>query len=127
MPELSEADWQSRVMDAARRAGWLCCHFRAALTQRGRWVTPLQGDKGAPDLLLAKDGRVLLAELKKTGGKPTPEQKAWLAAAGGHGRLWLPENWEAVLIDLGITKRSPLSREDVLDRTLDASDRGDTA
>jgi len=116
---LSEADWQSRVMDAARRAGWLCVHYRPARTPRGNWVTPLAGDKGAPDLLLAKDGRVLFAELKRDGGMPTPEQVAWLKALGGHGRIWRPQDWEAVQLDLGITKRAPLSIEDRLARHLD--------
>lgn len=122
-PPLSEADFQQRVMDAARRAGWMVAHFRPAKTQTGRWVTPMAGDKGFPDLALAKDGRVLLAELKRDTGKPTPEQVAWLAAAGGHGRLWRPENWEAVLLDLGVTKRPPRSTEDVADLTEDARDR----
>lgn len=122
---MSEADFQRRVMDTARLAGWLCVHYRPGKTQRGRWVTPLSGDKGAPDLLLAKDGRVLLAELKRDGGKPTPEQRAWLAELGGHGRLWRPANWEAVLLDLGVTQRPPLTQEDVFERTADAA-QGET-
>lgn len=97
---MSEADFQQRVMDTARLAGWLCCHFRPAKTQRGRWVTPMAGDKGFPDLALAKDGRVLLAELKTDKGKPTPEQVAWLSAVGGHGRLWRPTDWPDVLKEL---------------------------
>lgn len=126
-PPLSEAQWQQRVMDTARAAGWLVVHFRPAMTRGGRWVTPMTGDAGFPDLVLAKDGRVLLAELKRDSEKPTPAQNAWLAAAGGHGRLWQPRHWEAVLIDLGVTKRAPLSTGDVFDRTADAGDRGDTA
>lgn len=123
--KLSEADFQLRVMDAARRAGWRVAHFRPAKTQRGNWITPMAGDKGFPDLALAKDGRVLLAELKTDDGKPTPQQVAWLAAAGGHGRLWQPRHWEAILLDLGVTKRPPLTREDVFDRTADAASKGD--
>jgi hypothetical protein len=115
-PPLSEAAFQQRVMEAARRAGWLCCHFRPAKTQRGNWITPMAGDKGFPDLALAKDGRVILAELKSDKGKPSKEQLAWLAAVGGHGRLWSPENWEAILLDLGVTNRAPLSAEDRADR-----------
>ncbi len=115
-PQLSEAAFQQRVMDAARHAGWLCVHFRPAKTQRGVWVTPMAGDKGFPDLALAKDGRVILAELKSDKGKPSKEQLAWLAAVGGHGRLWSPENWEAILLDLGVTKPPPMSAEDQADR-----------
>jgi hypothetical protein len=120
---LSEADFQQRVMDAARRAGWRVAHFRAAKTQRGNWITPMTGDKGFPDLALAKDGRVILAELKSDKGKPSKEQLAWLAAVGGHGRLWSPENWEAILLDLGVTKRAPMSVEERQERALgDARD-----
>lgn len=126
---MSEADFQQRVMDTARLAGWLCCHFRPAKTQRGRWVTPMAGDKGFPDLALAKGGRVLLAELKTDDGKPTPQQVAWLAAAGGHGRLWQPRHWEAILLDLGVTKPPPMSAEARAERlqelTVDAASKGD--
>jgi hypothetical protein len=118
---LSEADFQRRLMDAARLAGWLCVHYRPGKTQRGRWVTPMSGDKGAPDLLLAKDGRVLLAELKTDKGRPTLEQQAWLAELGAHGRLWRPAQWEAVLLDLGVTKRPPLTDEDRFERASDAA------
>src|SRR5262245_496140 len=114
-------------MDAARMAGWMVAHFRPAKTQRGRWITPMAGDKGFPDLVLAKDGRVLLAELKTDKGTPSPEQVAWLAAVGTHGRLWRPDDWPAVLIDLGIAERPALSAEDRADllreRTEDARDR----
>ena len=101
-PHLSEGDFQRRVMDTARIAGWRCAHFRPAQTQRGRWVTPMAGDKGFPDLVLAKAGRLWVAELKRDVGKPTAEQTAWLAALGEHGRLWRPADWERVLVDLGV-------------------------
>jgi hypothetical protein len=119
---LSEADFQRRVMDTARLAGWMCCHYRPSINRRGRWSTAVEGDKGAPDLILAKAGRVLLAELKSDRGRATLEQRTWLAQLGSHGRLWAPANWEAVLLDLGITKRTPLSPEDVFERTQDAAE-----
>ena len=115
-PPLSEADFQRWFIEAARLGGWKVCHFRPGKTQRGRWVTPIQGDKGAPDLILAKDGRVLLVELKRDSGKPTREQVEWLAAAGGHGRLWRPENRAAILVDLGLTKPPLQSAEARADR-----------
>lgn len=101
---LSEADWQRRVMDTARIAGFRCAHFRAAIDRSGRWSTPMEGDKGVPDLILAKGGRVLLAELKSDRGKPTVEQRAWLEALGDHGRLWRPADWDQVLADLGVAR-----------------------
>lgn len=104
-------------MGAARTAGWLCAHFRPAQTQRGRWITPMAGDKGFPDLVLAKHGRLLLAELKTDKGRPSREQEAWLAALGSHGRLWRPAQWGEVQHELGITRRPPPSIEDIRDRT----------
>lgn len=120
---MKEADFQRRLIDAARLAGFRVAHFRPALTRSGRWATPMQGDKGFPDLVLAKDGRVLVAELKTDIGRTTPEQREWLAALGGHGRLWRPQHWQAVLQDLGLMKRPSLSVEDIQDRTADAAER----
>jgi hypothetical protein len=94
--ELSESDLQRRVMDLAKLRGWMVCHFRAAKTQRGRWVTPIAGHAGAPDLLLARGGVVLLAELKSRTGQLRPGQGEWLAALGEHGRLWRPASWSEI-------------------------------
>lgn len=60
-PVLSESAFQTRVMGAARRLGWQAVHYRPSLRQSGRYTTAVQGDKGGPDLLLAKNGRVLSA------------------------------------------------------------------
>lgn len=89
---MSEADWLSRVISYAERQGWMVCHFRSARTANG-WRTPVQGQPGCPDLILARDGVVLLAELKAQQGRATPGQRAWLAAAGGNGYLWKPSQW----------------------------------
>lgn len=97
---MSEDDFQQRVMDTARLCGWKVTHFRPVKLPSGRWATPLQGDAGLPDLVLARDGVVLLAELKSDTGKPTAEQAQWLAAAGPHGRLWAPRDWPAVEAEL---------------------------
>lgn len=105
-PKLSEADFQRRVMDTARLAGFRVAHFRPAMTQRGRWVTPMAGDTGFPDLVLAKAGLVLCAELKTDTGKPSAQQLAWLEQLGDHGRLWRPSDWAQVLSDLGVSERA---------------------
>lgn len=93
---LSEADFQRRVIDLAKLRGWRCVHIRPAWVRSGRMVTPYEGDHGLPDLVLARRGVVLLAELKSARGKPTPDQLAWLAAAGPHGHLWAPQDWPTV-------------------------------
>lgn len=93
---ISEAAWQSRVMNFARVKRWRVAHQRPARTTQG-WRTATEGDIGLPDLTLARDGVVLLVELKSQGGRATPAQRAWLMAAGGNGYLWRPSNWSEVM------------------------------
>lgn len=96
---LTEDDLQARVIDLAQLHGWRVAHFRAARTGRG-WRTPVEGDPGFPDLVLARGGRVILAELKSDTGRVEDTQHAWLFALGKHGRLWRPRDWPAVRDEL---------------------------
>lgn len=53
--------------------------------ERAGWLVMKVSDKGAPDLLCAKKGRLVLVEVKGPKGKLTPAQEeahAYLAAAG---------------------------------------------
>jgi len=93
---LSEADFQQRIIDLAQFRGWHVYHARPARTEKG-WRTPGQGNHGLPDLVLARSGAVILAELKSAKGKPTIDQLSWLAAAGPHGYLWRPADWPAIV------------------------------
>jgi hypothetical protein len=77
-----ERDFQRTVIDLARRTGWRVHHTRPALTQRGRWLTPVQGDVGFPDLVLCRPPRLIVAELKRVGGRLTAAQRGWLDALG---------------------------------------------
>lgn len=103
---LSEAQLQARVIDLATLSGWRVTHFRPAQARTGRWVTPLAGHKGCPDLILARDGAVLLVELKSQRGRTTTDQDAWLAAAGPSARLWRPSDWDAIVAELTAPRSS---------------------
>jgi hypothetical protein len=97
---LSESDFKATVLDYAMLRKWRVSHFRPSINRRGYWSTPLEGHPGCPDLILARNGDVLLAELKSQGGRPTREQRVWLEAAGPCGRLWKPSDWPQILEEL---------------------------
>lgn len=73
---MKEADFTQAVIDLAHYRGWLVSHFRPAWSKKG-WRTPVQGDKGFPDLVLARNGVVLFVELKIGHEKLRPDQEKW--------------------------------------------------
>lgn len=93
---MSEADWQSRVIDYARLQGWDVYHVRDSRTATLR---------GWPDLALIRDEpdgtcRLVVAELKTDRGPVRPEQAALLARlslAGLQTHVWRPRHWEHVM------------------------------
>ena len=87
---LSEAQWAREVKEYAQAHGWRVAHMRAVQLASGRWTTPNEGDEGFPDWVFARDGEVILAELKSETGRETAHQRAWLDAA--HGYLWRPSD-----------------------------------
>lgn len=99
---MSEDDFQTRIIQTAKLNGWRVTHFRAVKMSSGRWAVPLQGDAGFPDLALARDGVVILAELKKSRTEKARDgQVEWLRAIGpAIGRLWCPEDWQAIVSEL---------------------------
>lgn len=79
---ISEAAFQRTVIEMAHLYGWRAHHTRPARTAKG-WRTPIEGDAGFQDLVLAREGLVLFAELKAERGKLTVEQEAWRLAING--------------------------------------------
>lgn len=95
----TETTFQDAVIDLAKLYGWKLAHFRPGRTNKG-WRTPMQGDTGFPDLVLARDSELVFAELKSDTGKLSPEQGAWrvaLQSAGAEHRVWRPKDWDAVV------------------------------
>lgn len=98
--KLTEAQLQEKVIALAKAKGWLVMHSRPARTEKG-WRTPIAGDAGFPDLVLARDGRVLFAELKSESGRLTRQQREWLDAlgAGQYAKsvhVWRPSDWPEI-------------------------------
>lgn len=93
----SEDDFQSFVTNLATLCGWKWAHFRKAKVRHDQWATPQSGDKGFPDLVLTRDGVVLVVELKSDRGGFRPGQREWLAALGPYGRCWRPRDRQTVI------------------------------
>jgi len=97
---MNEAQWQAQVVQLAHTFGWLVQHTRPAKVG-DKWMTPITGDVGFPDLVLAHPQRgVLFAELKTARGRLSAAQKDWaqvLGAGGGECHLWRPDDLLAVM------------------------------
>ena len=86
--------WPARVIQAAKAQGWMVCHYPRS---RG-WQAAVTGHRGAPDLLLARRGVVLLVSLRPKSGWPHQYQQLWLRHIGDEiGQTWLPEDWPRAL------------------------------
>jgi hypothetical protein len=108
----SEAGFQEAVTDLASLHGWRWWHDNDSRRNKS----------GFPDLVLARDGVLIFAELKTETGKVSPAQTEWLAAlervqercdeswgapdggpfTGGSAEgavqvyVWRPKDWESI-------------------------------
>lgn len=93
-PQLSEAQFQQRILDLAALTGWRVYHHPDS-----RHATTA----GLPDLILLHmaTGRIVFAELKKVDGRVRPAQAEFLKAAARDPRneiaLWRPADWDQVV------------------------------
>jgi hypothetical protein len=104
--KMSERAFQQQVIDCGHLFGWRVAHFRPArVIVRGKptWRTAVQADgAGFPDLVMARDGIVIFAELKTDAGTMTVPQREWLHAIHNYDErshyfmLWRPKDWDAV-------------------------------
>lgn len=92
---MTEAEFQSNVIDLAKTLGWLVHH------DRGDYRQCIGGDPGFPDLVLAKDGRVIFLELKSADGKITPAQYGWVMELGMNARMVRPDQMQEIADLLG--------------------------
>lgn len=100
---MTEAEWQTKVVETAQWFGWRVAHFENAQNRRGRYGAQVRYDgKGFPDLVLVHPERwlTLFRELKTDRGKLTPEQEAWgkaLLHGASDYEVWRPSDWPVVL------------------------------
>lgn len=98
---MTEADFQTAVIEVAHSFGWMVSHFRPAMTKHG-WRTPVSADgKGFPDLVLVHPrGGVLFRECKSERGKLSDEQTRWatrLSDAGADFNVWRPSDMPDII------------------------------
>ena len=102
----SEEAFQRHVVMLAQTYGWRVMHTRPAMVG-GKWMTPIQGDPGFPDLVLAHPERgIIFAELKTETGKLRAAQRDWsavLLAANAEWYLWRPDDLHAIMRRLSLT------------------------
>lgn len=106
---MTEDGWTRWVIDLARRTGWMVTPIRPAPIpgdESGRRITHLDGDKGWPDLALARPGVFLARELKTNHGALSKEQRVWLAHLGPFGGVWRPRDRDEVVATL-TARRGP--------------------
>ncbi len=90
---MTEEQLLKNILKMAHLCGWLAYHTRSAINRRGVWSTPIQGDPGFPDLVLAKIGvEPIFVELKRELGWASESQSFWLNSVP-NWYLWRPSNW----------------------------------
>lgn len=101
---ITETQFAEAVIELAQWNHWHVVHFRPARTAKG-WRTAMSGNVGFPDLVLAKNGRVLHVELKTQHGRLGRGQAEWANAIGGTYRLWRPLDIEKIKEELRDDRR----------------------
>jgi len=103
-PQPSEKIFQAQVIQIARMNGWKVFHPATMRGHDGSYRTPLTGDKGFPDLVLAHPTRgCILAELKTDKGRLSAEQKSWATALQKwvNYYVWRPADLDYIARRLG--------------------------
>ncbi len=98
-PPLTELDFMHQVTAYAEMRGFEWFHVRAGRTLDS-WRTPGSGTmaKGWPDIVLIRGKRIIVAELKRDGGKPTMDQVRVLAVLreAVEAYVWTPKDWDFI-------------------------------
>lgn len=90
--DMTEAELSQEVVRLAVKLGWKVYGIRR--TDKSRLVHP--SGVGWPDLVLFRPGMILFAELKRHGGKLSPEQEDWLSCLAStftNVHHWEPTDW----------------------------------
>lgn len=99
--QVAEKDLQKAVVTLAKRLGFKCHHVYDSR------LASANVDKGFPDWVFAKDGRVLFVELKTVRGKLSSAQADWLYELSARNRVecyvWRTKDWTSGRIEQVLT------------------------
>ena len=90
---MTERELQKAVIQLAETTGWMVYHV-----QNVKGKLRAKTSVGFPDLIMIRDGKLVVAELKSKKGRLSPDQITWLAEFNwldGNCRVfvWRPEQW----------------------------------
>lgn len=86
--KVTEADLLRTVVELAAWSGCLVHHCRPAFSIKG-WRTPIQGDRGFPDLVIVHPRHgIVFVELKAVSGRLSGEQELWHLKLVGQNAMW---------------------------------------
>lgn len=112
---LREVEFMAQVTELAELRGWQWVHFRPGRTEHG-WRTPVSGPlgKGWPDLFMVRqrDKRMIFAELKRDGVKPSLEQVETLALLESVG-VTLSHHWDQQAVPVEVCIWRPADWEQI--------------
>lgn len=112
VPRPSELTCEATIIAAAMLAGWLVHGSRTVRVGKGdrAFATPIKGQPGFPDLVLIRDGVLLVVELKRRPNVVEPEQQRWLDAFRECGVdadvVYVPEEQDALIAQLTKPRRT---------------------
>ena len=84
----TERQFADAVIEYAELCGWL--------VKRDPMYRATAASPGFPDLVLARKGQVIFAELKTEKGKLSQAQMCWGASIGDDWHLWRPSDWPEI-------------------------------
>lgn len=94
-----EREFATQVEHLLTLFGWTWKHDEPAVRQSGTWATSFRGDRGFPDYIAVRDGRLIFAEIKNELGRVSKHQQHWLEqleATSTEVYLWRPKDLQQI-------------------------------
>lgn len=94
-----EREFATQVEHLLDLFGWTWKHDEPAVRQSGTWATSFRGQRGFPDYIAVRDGRLIFAEIKNEIGRLSNHQRQWLdqlEQTTAETYLWRPSDLQQI-------------------------------